>query len=160
MWLWSDRDDHVFDYGYREGDFVPFETPAQFTPGVERHALRAAERILELRAQFTSVADVKTCLMARRPRNDRRLYHAAVACGLTGERELARELFAEFDEWLKPFESGAAKRKLAAELVELLDDLQLFRDRVVELIVRCRVKLRLTPERDRVQDQLSIAVRR
>ena len=115
---------------------------------------------LELRAQFASVADVKTCLMARRPRNDRRLYHAAVACGLTGEIELARELFAELDEWLKPFESGTAKRKLAAELVELLDDLQLFRDRVLELIVRSRVTLRLQPDQDRVRGQLFTRVPR
>ncbi|MBV9064599.1 MAG: hypothetical protein JOZ84_07780 [Methylobacteriaceae bacterium] len=150
MWLWQDFRGFCFHHGYREDDFTPFETAEQFIPNVERKARRAAERVQELRAEFRSVGDVKRLLLKLASRNDGRLYDAAVACGLTGEPELARDLFQRHDASVARFSWGPKRIAESLALAGVLHDRAKFRDAVIDVIEASRRLKGLQSDRERI----------
>jgi hypothetical protein len=157
MWLWIELPGFRFNYGYREGDFIPFETPEQFTPLVEQHAKRATERIRELQAKFQSIEDVKEHVLKHLPNDNRQIYHAIIACGLAGEAERAWALIEEFQLSAANVRYPDPRASLIRELSESLDDTPRFRDAIADVITKCRAAHKLPADRDRVLDQLSRA---
>jgi hypothetical protein len=155
MWPWQQARGFCFDHGYREDDFTPFEMPAQFAANVERKAKRAAERVQELRAEFRSVAEVKRLLLKSVSKDDGRLYHAALACGLTGEPDLARELFQRYQASVARFSWGQKRIVESAALARALDNPDKFQKGVMDIIQASRRIKGLLPDRGRVAARLS-----
>ena len=160
QWLWRRSTGHSFDVGHRLEEFVPFVSEAQFQPEARRLMLRAADRVAELRAQFTTVEDVTAYYeveaggvppshshqgpAAELPSTGR--YAAAIANGLTGHLELARRLF---DYW----QAGIADSSVGwvrgwehegRELFACIDNEVEFRKAVWTVITEVRGRLKLT----------------
>lgn len=150
MWLWQEYKGYCFHHGYREDDYTPFETQEQFIPNVERKAKRAAQRVQELRAEFQSVADVKRLLLKLISRNDGRLYDAALACGLTGEPELARDFFQRYEASVARRSWGPKRIAESSARAGFLHDRDKFREAVIDVIEASRRLKRLQSDRQRI----------
>lgn len=124
-WLWGSLPETVtFDRPQRIGQFVPFESPAQFLLAVDQMAKKAVEIDHVHRSMFPSVqATAKVLVNELQPGayGEWAPFHAGVAAGLAGDFETARRLF------------GSAQRHAASQaqlLLGFIDDPIAFRTRV------------------------------
>ena len=124
-WLWGALPETVtFDRAERIGQFVPFESPAQFLLAVDKMAKKAIEIDQVHRSMFPSVQATATILVNElQPgaHGEWAAFHAGVAAGLAGDFETARRLF------------ESAQRHAASQaqaLLAYIDDPAAFRSRV------------------------------
>ncbi|MER9254692.1 DUF4304 domain-containing protein [Mesorhizobium sp. M0598] len=96
-WLWGSLPETVtFDRPQRIGQFVPFESPAQFLLAVDQMAKKAVEIDQVHRSMFPSVQATATILVNELQPGaygEWAAFHAGVAAGLAGDFESARRLF-------------------------------------------------------------------
>jgi hypothetical protein len=131
----------------RVGDFIPFESIEQFRPLVEDLAAQGAQRVLELRERFRSLADVNNHFANRVSSDGFPVYRAAVTAGLVGEVTTARRLFHKMEElddegytpWIK------LKAECAA-FAARLDDSEQYRSAALSVVTELRQHLRLPPD--------------
>ncbi|MER8803782.1 DUF4304 domain-containing protein [Mesorhizobium sp. M0998] len=129
-WLWGSLPETVtFDRPQRIGQFVPFESPAQFLLAVDQMAKKAVEIDRVHRSMFPSVQATATILVNELQPGaygEWAAFHAGVAAGLAGDFETARRLF------------ESAQRHAASQaqlLLGYIDDPIAFRSRVRGFIV-------------------------
>lgn len=129
-WLWGSLPETVtFDRPQRIGQFVPFESPAQFLLAVDQMAKKAVEIDRVHRSMFPSVQATATILVNELQPDaygEWAAFHAGVAAGLAGDFETARRLF------------ESAQRHAASQaqlLLGYIDDPIAFRSRVRGFIV-------------------------
>ena len=148
MWLWNVKDYLSFDYGpYRVQEFERADTEG-WSERCHAAVRLAATNVQQLRAEITDVVAAAGALSARQEVGSAGpagwpTFDAAVASGLVGDVDRARELF---DRLL--IEDGAtdwhrAMQATAAGLQLQLDDPAAFRTRVVSDIGRTRAALKL-----------------
>jgi len=164
MWLWNDRDHWAFDDGSRvywrgEGsfthevplgergwtDFLDYRTPVQFTKEIDRVARVAAQRVQQLREQFSDPRAAAEQLTSRSTRRgESRLWHlfnGGAAAGLSGNAQTARRCFDSIAvDSLEP-EWAHELATRSAQLRELADDA--LRNRLIETINATRQRLNL-----------------
>ncbi|HET9344639.1 MAG TPA: hypothetical protein VFO05_02975 [Candidatus Limnocylindrales bacterium] len=142
MWLWNVTDYISFDYGpYRVQEFESADTD-DWPERCRDAASLAAAHVQDLRAEITDLAAAARATSAI-DQPGWPTFHAAIASGLVGDVERARELFDRLlvegatEDWHR------AMQTKAAELRALLGDPAAFRARVVDDIERTRSALRL-----------------
>lgn len=142
-WLWSEVQRSVlsFDFGDRVHDagFVPFESEEQFRPLIENMARRAAQEVHALRKKFRSIAAICGHLCDEPKSTDWRLFHAAVAAGLSRDADSARALFQQLDALPTAFEWQLELRAEATRLARDLNDLTRFHQTIADKIKRRRL---------------------
>jgi len=121
-WLWHPRGGHIFNSFRRAGDFISFETAAQFKPEAERLAHVAAAEATALDRKFESLGAIARDL--REEANDElsgknpwTLYHAAIAAGLTDGQEFSLKCFQELIDQTADVDW---KREIQAEAATLM----------------------------------------
>lgn len=124
--LWSDLEHLTFDLGYRQSDFVEFESSSQFAPQAKQLAVLALERIQELRSDLSSVQAASDTLRTA-DEVARRDFHSGVALGLVGDSDLARETLLRQQASLAGPRSNTPdwvtkERDDASRLADLVDD--------------------------------------
>lgn len=144
-WLWNVT--HGYNFSYRAGFFIPFETVEQFTPPMVELAAIAATEVQKVREKFRSFSDISDHIKA----NDRRAawpgFDAAIACGLAGDTDAARQYFDTVAAWDTDRHPWRTQAKIdAVTLAALLDRPRHFREAVVECITRRRQLMRLPPD--------------
>lgn len=144
-WLWNVT--HGYDFAYRAGSFVPFETAEQFIPPINELAEIAATEVLKVREKFRSFSDISDYIKANNRRAPWPGFDAAIVCGLAGDFVSARQYFDEVEAWDTDKSPWRARAKLdAAKLEALLGRPQRFREAVAECIARRRQLMRLPPD--------------
>ncbi len=96
-WLWNVT--HGYDFSYRAGFFIPFETVEQFTPPMKELATIAATEVLKVREKFKSFSDIVNHVKVNNRRAPWPGFDAAVACGLVGDIIAARQYFDQVEAW-------------------------------------------------------------
>jgi hypothetical protein len=119
----------------------------QFETAAKKLVKRAAAEVERYRSLFATVSDVAAYYMKRIPTPTPREFwpnfHAAVACGAVGRRSDSRRYFdqvlrnREDLDWIK------AAQTEAAALISVLDDTDMFRQIVLEKVIRTRELLKL-----------------
>ncbi|MDO9414009.1 MAG: hypothetical protein Q7T81_15675 [Pseudolabrys sp.] len=144
-WLWNVT--HGYDFAYRAGSFIPFETAEQFTPPIRELAAIAATEVLKVREQFGSFSDILDYIKADNRRAPWPGFNAAIVCGLAGDIVSARQYFHEVEAWDTDKSPWRARAKIdAIKLEALLDRPERFRDAVAECIARRRQLMGLPPD--------------
>ncbi len=151
MWLWNVKSYISFDEGYRVEGFAPFESTEQFRPIAEHLVRRAAESVIHYRSLFPTVQSVSDFYLENRPRAGWPSFNAAVAHGLSGRIEVAKQMFncwsgetVDDPEWIKRARLDTEK------LVELVGDQEGFRDLISARVLQTRGlrRLPIRPEVD------------
>jgi tetratricopeptide (TPR) repeat protein len=149
QWLWHRQSGFCYEFGKREGAFVPFKSPEQFEPEARRFAALAAYRVNEYRMAFSELEQHQVVL-GRDPallKNNYFPHHIGVSYGLLGRPDeahdfLSRALIADpFAEWHHRWNEHVR------QLIALLPDTAAFRARVTEVVHDQRAALKL-PERE------------
>ena len=143
MWLWQEKDYFSFDDGCRVAGFSAFIDEAQFAPIADNLSRRAAEEVGRYRLRYPSIDDTAQLLAARSPMGFWDTFHAAMACGLSGNVVAARRFFEEVAATDDPRNWAQVAAALAREYSQELSDLAGFRDRIKEVIFRERCLLKL-----------------
>jgi hypothetical protein len=144
-WLWNVT--HGYDFAYRAGSFIPFETPEQFTPPIKELAEIAATEVLKVRKKFRSFSDISDYIKANNRRAPWPGFDAAIVCGLAGHSVSARQYFDEVEAWDTDKSPWRARAKIDANKLEaLLGRPERFREAVAECIARRRLLMRLPPD--------------
>lgn len=144
-WLWNVTDG--YNFSYRAGSFIPFETVEQFIPPINELAEIAATEVLKVREKFRSFSDISDYIKANNRRAPWPGFDAAIVCGLAGDFVSARQYFDEVEAWDTDKSPWRARAKLdAAKLEALLGRPQRFREAVAECIARRRQLMRLPPD--------------
>jgi len=155
MWLWIVKDHVSYDIGERVGQFED-AGEANWEGRVRRLAERAAERIDELRRE---VADLPAAvdILERRVGVAWPRIHAAIANGLAGRTDRARELL---DAELAARWAGQPNGRNVGlpQLRELLVDEAAFRDEVVDRIQETR-RLQSLPDLTNTELEDAISAR-
>lgn len=147
MWLWREKNNPSFDEGYRVEDFFPFENAEQFREVATKLAARAAAEVERYRSKFQTVLHVSDHYLNRNPVEFWPSFNAAVACGISGRPLDARRFFAHMlalsDDrgWVKSAQTEAAN------LNSIVHDTKLFRQTVLDTVIRTRKMLRLPEDR-------------
>lgn len=142
-WLWSGHEGYsIHD---RPVDFVPFESAEQFSPLIERMAMRAAQEVEALRERFRSMNHIYRHLIADAGRDHWASYYAAVAAGLVGEMAISSQLFQRLEEWT-PYEEPSQLKSSSSTLNTLLPDSAKFRSNVLQIIEHTRSLMKLPPD--------------
>jgi hypothetical protein len=148
-WLWHKRHLLSFNAGYRVADFIPFESPLQFTPLIQDMAAKAAEEVLAIRGRFRSIADIHRWLVAHATRDGWPVYNAAVAAGLVGDFAGARQLFDRLNRWeTDSYDWQLQLKSDSAELSSLLSTPAAFQSSVLAMIEQRRTLIGLPPAPD------------
>ncbi len=143
-WLWRKPKFLSFDVGSRIADFVPFESPEQFKPQIEKMSALAANRVLELRRQFRSLGDVHRWLMEHATQDGWPIYNAAIAAALVGDVAGARQLFERMERWATYSYDWQLQLKAdSAALAALSHNPVLFRSAILDLIEEKRTLIGL-----------------
>lgn len=155
-WLWNVT--HGYDFSYRAGSFIPFETVEQFTPSMVQLAAIAATEVQKIREKFKSFSDISDYIKI----NDKRAawpgFDAAIVCGLAGNTEAARRHFDTVAEWETDRYPWRTQAKIdAVRLAALLDHPGHFQEAVAERIARRRELMRLPPDANCLGELDSIA---
>ena len=163
-WLWWAKAYLSFDYGSRvrwttttdpirlaDGDlhttdFVAYRDERQFDHEVRAVCHVAAQRVVELRKNFTDLRSTARTLNEHATTDQSwPSYHAGVAAGLAGDTATAQRL-------LTSVAIGQATSSWQAELIahardlsELLGDRSAFVARITSIVVRARALLKLEP---------------
>lgn len=145
MWLWDRKDYITLDLGERIGQFVEFESEAQFAREAQRLALSAREHLIKLREQFPNIEATARFLhnYALRITTPWPKFHAALALGYAGERSAAEIWFSRLNEMTAEYEWQQALQAKAGEFGGLLHDVPAFRKRVREETAAARRLLKL-----------------
>ena len=145
-WLWHVSEGYQFSY--RAGSFVPFETVEQFTPLMTELATTAGDEVQKVRVRFKTFPDILEHIKANNVRAGWPGFDAAIACGLAGDAVAARQYFDQVAAWDdtdgRPWRVQAQKD--AAALMARLDRPRTFREAVVEYIAQRRQLMRLPPD--------------
>ena len=146
MWLWNVHEHISFDYAGSVDSRVQEFEPAgsEDWPARSRSlAELAAERVNELRAALVDLPTVAREMRKDVPNPGWPMFHAAIANGLAGETDRARDLFdnvtgysATYD-WVRDLQDDARQLRTA------LDDPARFREQIIERILRGRQAQRL-----------------
>lgn len=157
-WLWAIT--HGYQYSYRAGSFIPFETAEQFTPLIAELAATAAVEVQRVRERFRSFDDILNHIQVSATRKPDFWDHldAAIAHALVGNTAVGREHFKQIAIWNA---AGSIWRTEAKEnaliLATLLDRPIDFRLAVVANIARRRRLMRLPPDSHCLDELDSIA---
>lgn len=144
-WLWNVT--HGYNFSYRAGFFIPFETVEQFTPPMKELAAIAATEVLKVRVKFKSFSDILDYIKANNSRAAWPGFDAAIVCGLVGDVVSAREYFHQIAAWNTDGHPWRTQIKMdATTLRTLLDDPKHFREAVAECIARRRQLMGLPPD--------------
>ncbi len=145
MWLWSRHDRFRFDLGRRVQRFISFRNKSQFEREAHRLAERAAEAVLKQRVEISSVAGAvaATADAVEHSIDIGTLFDSAVAAGLYGNADRARDLFARIAAEPQRTPRDQALAADAALLLKDLSDAAVFRLAVEQRVVETRRTLRL-----------------
>lgn len=144
-WLWNVT--HGYDFSYRAGSFVPFETVEQFTPLMIELTAIAAKEVQKVREKFKSFSDISDHIKAEDKRAAWPGFDAAIICGLAGDIDAARRHFDTVAEWkTERYPWRFQMKNDAIKLAALLDQPGDFREAVAECIARRRRLMRLPPD--------------
>ena len=146
-WFWHPSDGWPFNYFQRAGTFIEFENVEQFKLEAEWLAGLAATEAALLDNKFASLEDIAVYLkqQVQDAKGPWMLYHAAIAAGLTGDREFGLECFDELlaqeadVDWMREMQTEAAT--LAKHLGEGGDFFAAIRKKVTDT----RTALKLPP---------------
>lgn len=144
-WLWNVSEG--YNFSYRAGSFIPFETVEQFTPPMVELAAIAATEVQNVREKFKSFPKILDHIKANDSRAGWPGFDAAIACGLAGDATTAHQYFDKVAAWdtdRRPWR--VQPQKDAAALAALLDRPRHFREAIVECIARRRQLMRLPPD--------------
>jgi len=129
-------------------EFVKYQSEEQFAPEARRLAVLAAHHVVRYRALFPNLARVPSVLLRQRKGDPHGYaYHIAVACGLVGQGDAAREYF---DRALieKPTQVWHQENNdLIGRLRDLLHDRQAYHAEIQRLVTARRLELKLAPNR-------------
>lgn len=144
MWLWNVKSYMSFDEGYRVEGFAPFESVEQFRPIAEHLVRRAAESVSHYRSLFPTVQSVSDFYLKNCPHAGWPSFNAAVAHGLSGRIEAAKQMFSRWgdeavgdSEWIKHARLDTEK------LLGLVGDQEGFRDLISTRVLQTRELHRL-----------------
>jgi len=145
-WLWAVT--HGYQFSYRAGSFIPFETVEQFTPLITEMATTAAVEVQKTREKFRSFDDILTQIQtcaARKP-NFWDHFDAAIAHALAGDIPAARQYFERIANWNTEGSTWRTQaRQNTLTLATLLDRPRDFRSAIVANIARRRQLMYLPP---------------
>jgi hypothetical protein len=134
-WLWETHPGLTYYPGHRVADFIPFENAEQFKPMIEGMAALAAQRVLELRKQFRSLAEMHRWLVLHATRDGWPIYNAAVAAALVGDTVGARQLFERIKNWKTDGYKGQLQlQSESTRLAALVSSPVCFRSAILETI--------------------------
>jgi hypothetical protein len=137
MWLWYEKDHFSFDHGYRVQEF---ESAGSLDWSARSRALAeaAAKRVGELREEISDLAAADQVLREGRRKVGWPLFDAAVAAGLVGDTDAAREAMDRLlsHEPSSPWQHAQHTRM--AEFRSALHDRDAYRARIIEAITRSR----------------------
>ena len=143
MWLWWEKDHYSFDHDAgRLKQFVEYLDEAQFQREAVKLASCAREQVLKYRSEIRSIGDAAK-LALKSTKTPWQMFHAAVACGCSGQTAPALSLFREISklkpepEWLKDLQVRAQ------ELERLTTNTPEFRRTIEGVILRSRLALNL-----------------
>jgi hypothetical protein len=146
MWLWYEKDYLSFDVGYRIEGFTSFRNKSQFEREARRLASRAADKLENYRQQFPQVDAAAEYLLEHcDPRNPWDLYHAGVACGITGRSVEAARCLGHLTERASTIAWEKSLQRRAAQLRNLCGDTAGFRLSIEQTIATSRDALKLPP---------------
>lgn len=145
QWLWLRMGAGHTDMVYRVGNFIPFKNAEQFTPLVEDLAAQAARRVVELRRQFQTLADVNDYFASRITGEGYPVYRAAIAARLMNDRLTANRLFDRLLHWT-PVEWQTKLKSEAVALTRFANRPDQFRKAILTTIESLRRGLRLPPD--------------
>lgn len=145
MWLWSHHGGFRFDLVRRLERFVSFRNKSQFEREAHRLAQRAAEAIIAQRVTYSSFEGASKTIFdaVSRAADIGTLYDAAVAAGVCGEMNRAREFFARI---AIESQHTARDQALAADAARLAKDAAnpaVFRLAIQHRVIEARRELRL-----------------
>jgi hypothetical protein len=145
-WLWYPKSHWSFDNGYRIEGFTPFEDADQFAVIAERLATRAADEIRIMRAKFNSISGIARELVPPPNAHGWRLYHGAVAAGLSGNGSISTRLFEQLA--AEPITAGwmQALQTTCLDLAKKVGDPNSYRTAVLALIEQSRALHKLAPD--------------
>lgn len=107
----------------------------------------AAVEVQKVREKFKSFSDISVHIKANNRRAAWPGFDAAIACGLAGDINAARQYFDQVEAWNADAYPWQKTIKIdAIMLAALLDRPRHFRDAVVECIARRRQLMRLPPD--------------
>lgn len=86
---WNLSEDESFDVGYRESDFVDYESDEQFSAAMEKLALHALKKVNEYRQTFSDYNSAKQFILQHQFTSDELWgnFHRGMICGLTNDPE-------------------------------------------------------------------------
>jgi hypothetical protein len=147
IWLWLRMSLGHTDIGKRVGDFIPFHEADQFADLIGDLAEQAAQRVIELRRRFQTLADVNGYFATRITGEGFPVYRAAVTAGLAGDLAAARSTFRRIQEWDPgDFAPWIELKSESAVFAKLLDKPERYRSNVLAAILESRKRLRLPPD--------------
>jgi len=147
-WLWA-AVTRGYQFSYRAGSFIPFETAEQFAPLMADMAATAAAEVKKVRERFKSYPAILAHIRAsaaRRPDfwND---YDAGVASALAGDIADAQQYFAQIDAWdTEGWPWRIPAKENASRLKALLGSPQSFQNAILADIALRRQFMRLPPD--------------
>jgi hypothetical protein len=147
-WLWYPKSNWGFSENARVEDigFIRFESAGQFTPLIADMAARAAQEVLRQREKYKSLNEIHRQLLLGTIRNGVPVYHAAVAAGLIGDMESARQLFHRLEGWETYGQDWTEEIKSnGAALAKFTDDPVKFQSAVLAIIADVRSRLASVP---------------
>lgn len=145
IWLWLRMGAGDFR-GKRVGDYIPFESAAQFAAEVNNLARLAAYRVNELHLRFRTLAGTLEEMLGGITENPFRVYAAAATAAIVEDTVTARQLFDQIEALsagdYKPWIELKAE---AAVLAALLGYPDRYRAAASTAIDEARTRLRLPP---------------
>lgn len=142
---------------HRVGDYISFESAAQFGPLIDQAAQLVAAEVIALRAKFRKPADLHRFFAGNLSWSGN-IYRAAITGGLVGDVALARQLFARIKEF-DPTKQGPRFKNIqdeCAAMATLLDDPAAYRSAILEKIA-ARRQVRGLPSNPQCLESLSPA---
>ena len=132
------RDHFAFSYGYREKEFIKFESESQFENAVNNLCDLTLKRTLEIQSQLETYA--KTAIILKEtfnPTNGWQNFNLGIITGLSGDKTNAKILLETVVSEKCDYQWQTDRRNFTIKLIDLLDS-DNFDDKIKEQIVLTR----------------------